>query len=95
MNLYIDGYNLVLGSFACPETYDVFDPKGNQVAHFRLRHGKFAVYCPDYNTWPVYSVSVNGDGSFFPAERIDHLKLGIKATQKWIIEQNMKAFHEE
>lgn len=95
MNLHIHGYRLVLGSFACPEAYDVFDSHYNQVAYLRLRHGVFTVHCPDYGNDVVYSVPTTGDGSFTKHERMHHLNKAIEAIQEWIIVQNMKVCHEE
>ena len=89
-NLYIDGYKFVLTCIACPESYDVFDPEGNQVAYMRLKHGKFSVSCPDYGGDTVYQARPKGDGIYADHERIAYLRDGIHATQGWIIEKFMK-----
>ena len=89
-NLYIDGYKLILTCIACPESYDVFDPEGNQVAHMRLKRGTFTVSCPDYGGDLVFEADPKGDGIFEDRERLTYLRAGIAATQNWIIEKFMK-----
>ncbi len=86
-DLYIHGYRLVLGCFACPEQYDVFDPKGNLIAYLRLRHGKFTVECPDVNGETVYTAYPRGDGIFNAEERLFFLNKAIEAIQKYKFEK--------
>ncbi len=42
----------------CPEQYDVYNEKGEQVAFFNLDWGTFTVTCPDPNGKIVYCVEV-------------------------------------
>lgn len=82
-NIYILGYRLQLGCFACPEAYDVYDPKDNQVGYIRLRHGNLTVWYPDYGTDLVYETSeVKGDGIFDSNERFGFLNKCVEAIQQ-------------
>ena len=95
MNLLIHGYKFVLGCFACPEQYDVFDTNDTQVAYLRLRHGKFTVECPDIGGDIVYMASPEGDGIFKPDERMQYLTTAAEKIQEWIIDQKYKNIQTE
>lgn len=75
----IDGYQIELTCHACPEQYDVFDSRGEQVGYLRLRHGYFAAYFPDSGGECVFSAEPQGDGMFESYERYRYLELAIKA----------------
>lgn len=64
--MIINGFDFRKTSGACPEQYDVFDFKGNQVAYIRLRWGMLRVRAPDYNGDTIYEHSYNDEwlGSF-------------------------------
>ncbi len=93
-DLYIDGYKFVLTCFACPEQYDVYSPSGKQVAYLRLRHGTFRVACPDVGGDTVYSAEPNGDGIFYPEERLAYLKIAMTKIQEWILYQKFKSLND-
>lgn len=81
MNLYINGYKLVLTCGACPEQYDVYAPDGKQIGYLRLRHGRFTAQYPDYMGSEVYSACPNGDGRFDDIEREHYLTDAVAALQ--------------
>lgn len=76
----IHGYRLKRTCFACPEQYDVY-AGGVQVAYFRLRHGQFKAYIPDYGGYLVYEANTLGDGAFDDSERVKFLTEAILAVQ--------------
>lgn len=53
---------------ACPQQYDIYDNKGNQVAYARLRHGRFYVAAPDMGGDLILIGFPNGDGIFSTEE---------------------------
>ena len=61
--------------FACPEQYDAFDEKGNQVGYLRLRYGYFTVTYPDVNGKLIYEIQPKGDGLFEDDEREQYLHI--------------------
>lgn len=81
-NQEIDGLKLVCTSGACPEQYDVFDSKGNQIGYLRLRHGHFRVDYPDCGGETVYQSDTKGDGIFDDEERMVELKRAVEAIKK-------------
>jgi hypothetical protein len=93
MKLMIQGYNLVMGSFACPQQFDVFDPSGIQVGYIRIRHGNMTVHCPDYGNL-VLECPVNGDGMLLDKEQIPRLSDAVFAIQNWVLNQQLKVAHE-
>lgn len=81
----IHGYYLQQTCSACPEQYDVYDQKDQQVAYFRLRHGNFTVSVPDYGGDIVYEAQPEGDGLFMRHERVKYLTEAILAVQEYYI----------
>ena len=79
-DIEILGLRLQQTCFACPEQYDVYDQEGNQVAYFRLRHGRFTVESPDCGGELVYMAHPNGDGIFYDDERMSYLTQAVKAV---------------
>lgn len=79
--LLIHGYYFKKTCTACPEQYDVYDQKDQQVAYLRLRHGSFTVTCPDVGGDVVYAANPNGDGLFDDTERLEYLYQAAKAIQ--------------
>jgi hypothetical protein len=79
----IDNYALYLTCFACPEQYDVIY-NDYMVGYLRLRHGYFAVHCPDVGGHIVYEASTQGDGIFYAEEREYHLKQAISAIDFYL-----------
>jgi hypothetical protein len=79
-NIVIDGYRLVLTSFACPEQYDVYDGD-KKVGYLRLRHGQFTAEAPDCLDEMVYASETQGDGIFEEAERMPELRKAIAAIK--------------
>lgn len=75
-----EGYSLQETCSACPERYDMLDCNGNTVGYFRLRHGRFCVYYPDFGGKLVYYAEPEGDGCFEENERDYYLEQGIKAV---------------
>lgn len=71
--------------FVCPEQYDVFDGKGQQVGYVRLRSGRFRVDYPNCGGETLIALSY-GDGltgCFESAEdRDEHLRMAAKAIRK-------------
>ena len=59
--MIIQNLKFVQTCSACPEQYDVFDNKGNQVGYVRLRWGALTCEYPDCGGDLVYEASV-GDG---------------------------------
>lgn len=95
-SILIDGYKFVIGCFACPEQYDVFDDVGNQVAYCRLRHGTFTVECPDVGGDLVYSSSsMDGDGTFHELERSHYLREAAFFILEWCINQKFNALENQ
>lgn len=88
MSTLIHGYRLKLTCFACPEQYEVYDDKGNQVAYFRLRHGTFTASVPDYGAELVYKASTIGDGTFTKGERLTQLTAAIVAVQDFYVNEH-------
>lgn len=76
----IDGLALVQTCGACPEQYDVFNGRGQNVGYLRLRHGRFSVDCPFGNE--VYSAHPEGDGIFESNERDHYLRKAVKDIKK-------------
>lgn len=68
--MIINGFDFIETCEACPEQYDVFDFKGNQVAYIRLRWGTLQVRAPDWNGDTIYEHSYNDGwlGSFHSDE---------------------------
>jgi len=66
---------------ACPEQYDAFDEKGNQVGYLRLRHGYFSVSFPDVGGETIYEAYPQGDGLFEYEERDRYLSLAVNAIK--------------
>ena len=64
--MIINGFDFRETCGSCPEQYDVFDFKGNQVAYIRLRWGTLQVSAPDCNGDTIYEHSYNDGwlGSF-------------------------------
>jgi hypothetical protein len=83
-DIEIGGYKLVMTCYACPEQYDVFDSKGNQVAYLRLRHGVFRAECPDVFGEQVYRSNPVGDGIFKDDERMSELTAAIQKVDGWV-----------
>ena len=79
-DIEILGLRLQQTCFACPEQYDVYDQEGNQVAYFRLRHGRFTAESPDCGGKLVYMAHPNGDGIFYDDERMSYLTQAVKAV---------------
>lgn len=75
-----DAYRLVQTCEACPEQYDMLNSKGETVGYFRLRHGKFRVYYPNYLGELVYLAEPDGDGVFMDYERKFYLEKGAQAV---------------
>ena len=75
-----DAYRLVQTCGAYPEQYDMLNSKGEAVGYFRLRHGKFRVYYPDYGGEVVYYAEPEGDGVFMDYERDYYLNQGMLAV---------------
>lgn len=82
VNYQLDGLTLVLTCGACPEQYDVFNTKDEQVGYLRLRHGNFTVECPDVRGTLVYAAQPKGDGIFEYEEREFYLTEAVKAINK-------------
>jgi hypothetical protein len=85
LGIMIHGYRLVRTCLACPEQYDVFDDLGQQVAYFRLRHGRFRVNVPDHGGEEIYHANPKGDGIFLNEERVKYLTEAILAVQEYYI----------
>lgn len=81
----IHGYYLKQTCSACPEQYDVYDQKDQQVAYLRLRHGSFYAAVPDHGGDVVYEANPNGDGIFEDGERVRYLTEAILAVQEYYI----------
>jgi hypothetical protein len=81
----IHGYYLERTCFACPEQYDVYDNKDQQVAYLRLRHGGFTATVPDVGGELVYQACPKGDGIFEDNERVKYLTEAILAVQEYYI----------
>ena len=81
---------LVMTCPAMPEQYNAYDGD-KQVGYLRLRHGQFAVSCPDVDGAVVYTASPNGDGEFDDNERDFFLRFAVDAIQKWQRGETMKA----
>ena len=60
-NIMIKELRFVKTCSACPEQYDVFNIKNEQVGYVRLRWGGLTCECPDYGGEVIYSADV-GDG---------------------------------
>jgi len=74
---------LILTCEACPEQYDAYDGDKSRV-YLRLRHGAFAVQCPDVKGECIYSAYPEGDGAFIDdAERDYYLRFAVAAILKW------------
>ena len=65
----------------CPEQYDLVDNKGNCLAYFRLRHGRFTVECPDIGGTLVCEACP--DGCFMPDERERYIEAAMFAVRKY------------
>lgn len=83
--ILIHGYYLQQTCCACPEQYDVFDQKDQQVAYLRLRHGNFYASVPDVGGETVYTAQPKGDGVFCDDERVKYLTEAILAVQEYYI----------
>lgn len=84
MDVTINGYELRLTCYSCPEQYDVFDKYRTQVAYLRLRHGKFYAAVPDVGGKIVYESLTIGDGIFDQNERMEHLNKAIESIQEYL-----------
>jgi hypothetical protein len=87
LGVMIHGYRLHSTCSACPEQYDVFDDLGQQVAYFRLRHGRFRVNVPDVGGEEIYHAFPRGDGLFTRDERVRYLTEAVLAVQEYYINQ--------
>lgn len=69
----IKGLNFELSCSACPEQYDVYDNKGNQVGYVRLRWGELRCDYPDVGGETIYQKEFgdNLQGSFDTANQRD------------------------
>ena len=67
-DIVIGEFTLKMVCYACPEAYDVYKD-GVMVAYYRLRHGKFTVWVPDYDGKKIMEVKTIGDGIFMDGER--------------------------
>jgi hypothetical protein len=85
LGVMIHGYRLQQTCQACPEQYDVFDDLGQQVAYFRLRHGRFRANVPNVGGEEVYSAYPKGDGVFMLDERVKFLTEAVLAVQEYYI----------
>lgn len=83
--ILIHGYYLKQTCSACPEQYDVFDQKDQQVAYLRLRHSRFYAAVPDVGGEEVYTGYPKGDGMFTEDERVKYLTEAILAVQEYYI----------
>jgi hypothetical protein len=72
---------LVQVGFACPEAYEAYVGE-EHVAYLRLRHGSFAVHCPDMDGDVVYLSSPRGDGIFEEDERPRELQRAVNAISR-------------
>lgn len=77
--LIYKGIKLELGSFACPEAYDVYNGKGHRIGYLRLRHGNFTV---EYKNKIIYSATPKGDGNFYNEEREFYLTKAIEIIKE-------------
>lgn len=68
---------------ACPEQYDAF-LGSRRVGYLRLRHGFFAVYCPDAGGERVLGIHPEGDGMFTEIERSFYLRMARIAIGEWL-----------
>lgn len=69
---------LILTCGARPEQYDLVDDNGDQIGHFRLRHGTFRA--EDALGQTVYLVhELASDGLFDSDERTQHMTAGLDA----------------
>jgi hypothetical protein len=77
------GYRFQLGSYACPEQYDVYW-NGVVVAYVRLRHGTLRVHVPDFPGKVILETTqVEGDGCFTNSERPQQLKRVTEAIDSY------------
>ena len=76
----INGYNLIMTCYACPEQYDVLK-NGKKVGYLRLRGGHFSASAPDCGMGIVYKANPKGDGVFDDDEREFYLKEAVKAIE--------------
>jgi hypothetical protein len=81
-DIEIDGHTLARTSWACPEQYDVFDPKGEKVGYLRLRHGRFRADVPDCGGETVYESHPKGHGVFYDEERMEELTKAVNAIKE-------------
>jgi len=76
----INGYQLKMTCYGCPEQYDVFR-NGKQVGYLRLRGGHFSVSAPECGKRIIYRASPKGDGIFEDDERQFYLEKAIEEIQ--------------
>lgn len=81
MQVEIDNEELELEQTcgACPEQYDVYDSKGNEIGYMRLRHGNFYA---EYMGQIVYRATPRGDGIFESEERNYYLNKAVMAIKE-------------
>lgn len=90
----IDGVELRLTCYACPEQYDAYIGD-EQVGYLRLRHGEFYAECPECGGERVFeSSSMQGDGIFEGHEREEYLTLAVQAIKEWKNKQSRMIPHE-
>ncbi len=78
-------FSAELTCFACPEQYDVTDRStGQQVAYFRLRHGRFTVTSPDVEGDLVHQTYPDGDGQFTAEERSGELNRALASLTNFL-----------
>ena len=80
--MIIQGYELKMTCWACPEQYDVLKD-GKNIAYLRLRHGWFYASVPNCSGNRIYEASPIGDGIFEDNERVRYLTEAIKAIEKY------------
>lgn len=77
-----NGIELIESCGACPESYDVFH-KGEYIAHFRLRHGRFAIWDETVGIEVYSTTDVQGDGVFEYDERDPMLSQAVEFVMTW------------
>lgn len=76
------GIALVMTCGACPEQYDAFNGRGEQVGYLQLRHGCFQVDVPSCGMETVYVAFPKGDGLFEDREREHYLTKACEAIRR-------------
>ncbi len=77
------GVTLTQTGYACPEQYDA-TLDGEQIAYFRLRHGRFTVSVPDVGGQLVFEAYPRGDGSFELDERMMYLTAAVRSVLRYL-----------